>query len=100
MSGRGGKEKNYQLLPGLEPPIIQPVAQPYTTELSRLLLGVDRRIILNWIGKKSVLRLWTRFSWLRIWSSGGSCEHGYEPWGSIEGEELLCQLLKEDSASC
>jgi len=26
-SGRGGEEKNSQLLPGLEPPIIQPVAQ-------------------------------------------------------------------------
>jgi hypothetical protein len=30
------KEKNSQPLPGLEPPIIQPVAQRYTTELSRL----------------------------------------------------------------
>jgi hypothetical protein len=36
-SGRGGEEKNYQVLPGLEPPIIQPVDQRYTTELSRLL---------------------------------------------------------------
>jgi hypothetical protein len=35
--GRGGEEKNSQLLPGLEPPIIQPVAQCYTTELSRLI---------------------------------------------------------------
>jgi hypothetical protein len=30
--GRGGEEKNSQLLPGLEPLIIQPVAQRYTTE--------------------------------------------------------------------
>jgi hypothetical protein len=36
-SGRGGEEKNSQPLPRLEPPIIQPVAQRYTTELSRLL---------------------------------------------------------------
>jgi hypothetical protein len=36
-SGQGGEEKNFQPLPGLEPPIIQPVAQRYTTELSRLL---------------------------------------------------------------
>jgi hypothetical protein len=36
-SGRGGEEKNSQLLPGLEPPTIQSVAQSYTTELSRLL---------------------------------------------------------------
>jgi hypothetical protein len=31
-SGRGGEEKNSQPLPGLEPPIIQPATQPYTTE--------------------------------------------------------------------
>jgi len=36
-SGHGGEEKNSQPLPGLEPPIIQPVAQNYT-ELSRLLV--------------------------------------------------------------
>jgi hypothetical protein len=32
-SGRGDEEENSQPLPGLEPPIIQPVAQRYTTEL-------------------------------------------------------------------
>jgi hypothetical protein len=37
-SGRGGVQKNSQPLPGLEPVIIQPVAQRYTTELSRLLI--------------------------------------------------------------
>jgi hypothetical protein len=37
-SGRGGEEKNSQLLPGLEPPIIQPVAQRCTAELSCLLV--------------------------------------------------------------
>jgi hypothetical protein len=35
-SGRGGEEKNSWSLPGLEPLIIQPVAQRYTTELYRL----------------------------------------------------------------
>jgi hypothetical protein len=35
-SGRGGEEKNSYPLSGLEPSIIQPVAQRYTTELSRL----------------------------------------------------------------
>jgi hypothetical protein len=35
-SGRGSEEKNSQPLPGLEHPIIQPVAQRCTTELSRL----------------------------------------------------------------
>jgi hypothetical protein len=34
--GRGGEEKNSQPLPGLKSPIIQPGAQRYTTELSRL----------------------------------------------------------------
>jgi len=33
-SGRGGEEKNSWLLPGIEPPFIQPVAQRYTSELS------------------------------------------------------------------
>jgi hypothetical protein len=32
-SEHGGEEKNSQPLPGLEPPIIQPVVQRYTTEL-------------------------------------------------------------------
>jgi hypothetical protein len=36
-SGCSGEEKNSRPLPGLEPPIIQPVAQRCTTELSRLL---------------------------------------------------------------
>jgi hypothetical protein len=35
-SGRGGEEKNSEPLPGLEPLIIQPETQRYTTELSRL----------------------------------------------------------------
>jgi hypothetical protein len=34
-SGRGGKGKNSQPLPGLEPPIMQPVTQGYITELYR-----------------------------------------------------------------
>jgi hypothetical protein len=36
-SGSGGEEKNFQPPPALEPPIIQPVAQRYTTEITRLL---------------------------------------------------------------
>jgi hypothetical protein len=39
-SGPGGEEKNSQSLPGLETLIIQPVAQRYNNELSRLLLIV------------------------------------------------------------
>jgi hypothetical protein len=37
-SGRSGEERNFKPLPGLEPPIIQPVAQRYTTELSHKLI--------------------------------------------------------------
>jgi hypothetical protein len=33
-SGVGGEEKNSKPLPGIEPLIIQPVVQRYTTELS------------------------------------------------------------------
>jgi hypothetical protein len=38
-SGLCGEEKNSQPLPGLEPPIIQPLAQSYTAELPRLLVN-------------------------------------------------------------
>jgi hypothetical protein len=37
-SGRGGVEKSSQPLTGLEPPIMQPVVQRYTSELPRLLI--------------------------------------------------------------
>jgi hypothetical protein len=37
--GNGGEDKNSQPLPGLEPPIIQSVAQRYTTELFRFLIA-------------------------------------------------------------
>jgi hypothetical protein len=48
-SGHGGEEKNSQPLPGLEPPIIQLVAQRYTAELSLLLIKVDSspKLIIN-----------------------------------------------------
>jgi hypothetical protein len=45
-SGHGAEEKNSQPLPTLEPPIIQPVAQRYTTELPRL-LGQNNVYIIN-----------------------------------------------------
>jgi hypothetical protein len=48
LSGRGGEKKNSQPLQGYDPPIIQNVAQPYTTELSRLLslsLSLGRKFI-------------------------------------------------------
>jgi hypothetical protein len=36
-AGRGGEKKKSHPLPGLEPPIIQPIAQGYVTEIFRLL---------------------------------------------------------------
>jgi hypothetical protein len=41
-SGSGGEEKNFQPLPAFEPPIIRPVAQRYTTELSLLIKNIKR----------------------------------------------------------
>jgi hypothetical protein len=43
-SGGGGEEKNSQLLPGLELPIIHPVAQCYTTELSGRIKSLVNRM--------------------------------------------------------
>jgi hypothetical protein len=37
-SGRGGEEKNSQSLPGIEPSIIEPIAQRYTNEVFRLII--------------------------------------------------------------
>jgi hypothetical protein len=37
-SGHGGEEKNFQPLLGIEPPIIQLIAQCYITELSWVLI--------------------------------------------------------------
>jgi hypothetical protein len=42
----GGEEKSFQPLSGLEPPIIQPVAQRYNTELFRV-LPIKIEYILN-----------------------------------------------------
>jgi hypothetical protein len=45
--GRSGEDKNSQSLPGLEPQIIQPIAQRYTTELHRLLTHKMKIILLK-----------------------------------------------------
>jgi hypothetical protein len=34
----------------------------------------------------------TEFSWLRIGSSGGLCEHGNEPCGSIRKQDIFDKL--------
>jgi hypothetical protein len=46
-SGRGGEEKTSQSLPGLETPIIKPVAERYTAELPRLLYRTTKSLSLN-----------------------------------------------------
>jgi hypothetical protein len=50
-SESGGEEKNSQLFPGLEPPIIQPVAQRSTTELLRL---VTKEILRKTISNQEI----------------------------------------------
>jgi hypothetical protein len=52
-------------------------------------LGVDGRIILEWIFGKQGGKAWTGFIWLRIESSGRSCEEGNELLGSIKGGKFL-----------
>jgi hypothetical protein len=52
--GRGDEEKNSQPLPGLEPPIIQPAAQRYTTELARL-LGIGQGLATSHLKKTQLV---------------------------------------------
>jgi hypothetical protein len=55
-SGRSGVEENSQPITGLEPPIIQDVAQRWTTELSWILSGYTgkkRNLCLCWEKNRS-----------------------------------------------
>jgi hypothetical protein len=62
-SGRGGEEENSQPLPGLDPPIIQPVAQRCTAELSQ---HVERKADID-IGRvRSFLVLYLHFQLLLL----------------------------------
>jgi hypothetical protein len=38
-------------------------------------VGVDEKIILEWLLGKQGEKLWTRFIWLRIGTVADSCEH-------------------------
>jgi hypothetical protein len=51
--------------------------------------GVDGRIILKWNFWKWDVKVWTGLSWLRIKISGGNCECGNEPSGSIKRGKFL-----------
>jgi hypothetical protein len=52
-------------------------------------LGVDGRIILEWIIGKFGGSVWIGFIWLGTGISGGLCEHDNEPSGSLKGREFL-----------
>jgi hypothetical protein len=79
-SGCGGEEKNSQPLPGLELPIIQPVALHYTTELSRLNIRMDLREvgweIVDWIHLSQDRDQW--------WTLVNTCEHSNATMGFIK----------------
>jgi hypothetical protein len=47
------------------------------------------RIILIWIFRKWDVGVWTRLSWFRIETSGGTCECGNVLSGSIKYGEFL-----------
>jgi hypothetical protein len=69
-SGRGSGDKTFQSLSGLEPPIIQPVAQRYSTELSRLVSSFKFLFLL--------LRLSSSISFLLVYT------YTFSTWSRLE----------------
>jgi hypothetical protein len=63
-SGRGGEEKNFQPLPGLEPPIIQPAVQHFTTEI--FWLGAHEKC--QSLYSVMLLRFETGTSGIQVWN--------------------------------
>jgi hypothetical protein len=57
-SGRGGEEKNSQPLPGFEPPIVQPLAQRYTIELSRFLFRMLQVVPVIFLTKHHAMKVY------------------------------------------
>jgi hypothetical protein len=43
-------------------------------------VGIDGRIMLEWIFEKETGEVMTGFIWVRLISVIGSCEHGNELW--------------------
>jgi hypothetical protein len=80
-SRRGGEKKNSQLLPRFELPVIQPVVQRYTTELSRLLCRcrmstqVSELMIILLLGSSCVLRVSYFPAAVRLCFCGGVGAH-------------------------
>jgi hypothetical protein len=52
-------------------------------------LGVDGKIILEWIVGKCGGKMWSGCIWLRTGTSGEFSEHGNEPSGSIKEGNFL-----------
>jgi hypothetical protein len=74
-SRHGGEEKDSQPLPGLEPPIIQPIAQRCTTELSRLLPSLISSCYYLWFIISEVYRFSFKNTNQRKRSGrGGACQ--------------------------
>jgi hypothetical protein len=78
-SGLDGDVENSQPLPALEPPIIQPIVQRYTTELSRILVLKERTFDFN---LEISFKGWDFFSspprqdW--FWDSSSLLSYGYQ----------------------
>jgi len=70
-SGRSSEEKNSQPLPGLELPVIQPVAQRYTAELSPLLVTINKicKITKNCNRKRVHSQMWHTLPFVFKWST-------------------------------
>jgi hypothetical protein len=55
-------------------------------------LGIDGKIILEWILENSDRKVWTGCIWFRIETSEGSYEHGSKPSGFAKDGEFLDDL--------
>jgi hypothetical protein len=55
-------------------------------------IGIDKKIILEWILGDLGGKVWTRCIWLRIGTSGSSCEHDNEPSTFIKGRDFIDYL--------
>jgi hypothetical protein len=97
-SGRGGEEKNYQPLPGLKPPIIQPVVQCYTTELSQPRLKnkmLQQRFLManqTSVSKQEMVNECLNFQVPYIMSIFGAWVSLYTVWRPLEND--TCPYMK------
>jgi hypothetical protein len=62
-------------------------------------LGVDGKIILEWILGKLGGKMWTGCIWLRIGTSGGMFGYGNEPSSYMKGGEFLPQYWNSDAGN-